>query len=285
VYLCFVLGTENDFKKRKSGAMGADDLIKKTKDPVTRSSLAYDLRQLGLQAGMTVIVHSSLKSIGWVCGREVAVVQALMEVLTEEGTLVMPTHSANFSDPKHWENPAVPEHWHTVIREEMPAYDPRITPTYFMGRIVEAFRNFPGVVRSDHPTESFAAWGKRKEAIVEGHALDFGLGEKSPLAKLYDLDAKVLLIGVSYENNTSMHLAEYRASGTIIENASPILINGQRVWTVYKDLAYQDEHFEAIGVQFEKVHLVNNGRVGQAHAKLMDQRRLVDFTTHWFKTV
>ncbi|GGE47410.1 AAC(3) family N-acetyltransferase [Pullulanibacillus camelliae] len=263
--------------------MSEADLIKQMQIPVTKRSLVRDLRQLGLESGMTVIVHSSLKSIGWICGGEVAVVQALLDVLTEKGTLVMPTHSANLSDPKHWENPAVPEQWQRTIKEEMPAYDPKVTPTFFMGRIVEVFRCFPGVIRSDHPTESFAAWGHRKSEIIAHHSLDFGLGEASPLARLYDLEAKVLLIGVGYENNTSMHLAEYRAGGTITENASPIFINDQREWTTYKDLDYQDEYFEEIGARFEKKHPVNNGKIGQAHAKLIDQRALVDFTTEWFK--
>ena len=48
--------------------------------------------------------------------------------------------------------------------------------------------------------------------IVDDHSLDFGLGESSPLARIYDLNGFVLLLGASHGSNTSMHLAEYRAN-------------------------------------------------------------------------
>ncbi len=66
-----------------------------TPSPRTRALLATDLLNAGLTVGMTVMVHSSLSSLGWVCGGPVTVVQALMDVVTTAGTLVMPTHSAN----------------------------------------------------------------------------------------------------------------------------------------------------------------------------------------------
>ena len=64
---------------------------------------------------------------------------------------------------------------------------------------------------------SFAAWGKHAEFVTDGHSLDNGLGETSPLARVYDLDGYVLLLGVDYDSNTSFHLAEYRAPHAKIE--------------------------------------------------------------------
>ncbi len=68
--------------------MSEHSLIDETPEPRTRESLGADLRALGVTPGMTLIVHSSLSSLGWVCGGPVAVVQALMDVVTPEGTLV-----------------------------------------------------------------------------------------------------------------------------------------------------------------------------------------------------
>jgi aminoglycoside 3-N-acetyltransferase len=152
--------------------MSEPEAILSTPSPRTRQSLLSDLRQLGLTPGMTVMVHSSLSSLGWVCGGPVTVVQALMDVVTATGTLVMPTHPTDYSDPADWQAPRVPADWWPIIRETMPAFDPQVTPTRGMGQIVEVFRTWPYVLRSSHPAVSFAAWGQHAEAIVMGHSLD-----------------------------------------------------------------------------------------------------------------
>lgn len=260
-------------------------MIAATPTPRTREGLARDLAALGVRPGMTLLVHSSLRSIGWVCGGAVAVVQALMDVLTEQGTLVMPTHSANLSAPERWVAPPVPKEWIPIIRASMPAYDPAVTPTWFMGRIPELFRTMPGVVRSDHPTVSFAAWGRHRKAVTEGHALDYGLGESSPLARIYDLDGWVLLLGVGYEVNTSFHLAEFRAGiRRIVQEAAPVTEGGERAWRTYNEIEYDDESFEEIGEAFEREGKVRTGRVGSAAAKLFRQREAVDFAADWLAT-
>ncbi|WP_258316933.1 AAC(3) family N-acetyltransferase, partial [Escherichia coli] len=63
--------------------------------PVTVASLIEDFRNLGVQPGMTLLVHTSMRSIGWVSGGPVAVVLALEEALGPEGTLVMPAHTSD----------------------------------------------------------------------------------------------------------------------------------------------------------------------------------------------
>lgn len=262
--------------------MSEQDAIARADAPRTRASLASDLRRLGLAPGMVVIVHSSLSALGWVSGGEVAVVQALMDALTPDGTLVMPTQSGSLSDPANWQRPPVPEAWWPVIRDTMPAFDPRVTPTRGMGRIAEAFRTWPGVGRSQHPSVSFAAWGRHAEVILAEHALDMGLGEGSPLARIYDLDGWVLLLGVGHDSNTSMHLAEYRAPGAApSEEGAPIIEDGQRIWRMLHDIELDSEVFPEIGAEFEQREPVRAGLVGSAQARLFAQRRAVDFAQRW----
>ncbi len=265
--------------------MSFDDVLARTESPITVELMVRHLRELGVVEGMTVIVHSSLSSLGWVCGGAHAVILALCQALGPEGTLVMPTHSSILSDPKEWENPPVPESWWVVIRQTMPAYQPDLTRTTGMGRVPELFRKMNGVVRSNHPKVSFAAYGVHTLDVVGNHALNFSLGENSPLARLYDLDASILLLGVGYESCTSLHLAEYRAEFAgkkIIREGAPILVNGERQWVEYDDVDVDSDDFAEIGQAFEATGgSFNQGLVGQAESRLVPVRSLVDFGVQW----
>jgi aminoglycoside 3-N-acetyltransferase len=264
--------------------MSEDETVKRTLEPNTRASLAQNLRQLGVTAGMTLIMHSSLRSLGWVCGGPVAVVQALMDVITDEGTIVMPTQTGNYSDPANWSNPPVPQSWWQTIYEAMPAFDPQVTPSYMMGAIVEAFRTSPGVIRSNHPHVSFAAWGRYAHEITAQHSLSYSLGEQSPLARMYDLGSYVLLLGVGYDNNTSFHLAEYRVLGAQeVTLGAPIIENGHRVWKRFPDIDIDSDIFPQIGTELEQTGQVTAGKVGLADCRLFAQRPAIDFAVQWFK--
>jgi aminoglycoside 3-N-acetyltransferase len=248
-------------------------------------SLARDLRALGVEPGMTVIAHTSMASLGWVCGGPVALVQALMDAVTPDGTLGMPAHSGYLSEPSCWCNPPVPESWWQPIRDAMPAYEAEITPTGGIGAVPEVFRNFPGVLRSAHPACSFTAWGRHAGFVTAGHALDLPFGDASPLARIYDLNGYVLLIGVGYDRNTSLHLAEYR-SGRMApqKQGAPVMENGMRVWYTYDDLdSDSDEDFPVVGGLFEKQHPIKKALVGSAECRLIPQKPLVDFAAEWFK--
>ncbi|NKY35654.1 AAC(3) family N-acetyltransferase [Nocardia speluncae] len=248
--------------------------------PHTRDSLAKDMRTLGLRSGDLVLVHASLKSLGWTSGGAVAVIQALQDVLTPWGTLVVPTHTSGLTDPTRWQNPPVPPEWVPQVQASLPAFDPERTPSEWMGAVAETLRTWPDVQRSHHPHVSFAAWGADAAAIVDDHELSMSLGEGSPLARLYDHHARVLLIGTN--NCTSLHLAEVRAgTATAITQGAPVLRDGQRQWVQFSDLDYDDTHFADILDEFaaaQPAH-TSTGRLGSAVARLLEQRPLVDFAT------
>src|SRR4030042_1444878 len=88
--------------------------------PNTVPSLVRDFTALGVQRGMTLLLHASLRALGWVNGGPAAVILALEEVLGQHGTLVMPTHTGNLTDPALWHHPPIPETWWEIVRQTMP---------------------------------------------------------------------------------------------------------------------------------------------------------------------
>ncbi len=262
------------------------DVIASTQQPNTINTLKSDFEKLGVKPGSVIIMHSSLSKIGWTVGGPVAIVEAMLQILTPEGTLVMPAFSGDNSDPSFWENPPVPESWWEIIRNEMPAYHPKITPTRGMGAVVNTFRNWPNVIRSNHPISSFAVWGKHAEYIANNHALLSDLGENSPLARIYDLDGAILLVGVTHENNSSLHLAEFRsdfANKRKRLTGSAIYVNDKRKWVEWEELNINSDDFEQLGSDFESEINYFPGKVGLATARLLSQKEMVDFAVEWLK--
>jgi aminoglycoside 3-N-acetyltransferase len=223
--------------------------------PATVESLAADLAALGVRPGMTLLVHSSLSALGWVCGGAQAVI--------------------------------LPPEWWPTIRATMPAYDPDLTPTRGMGTIPETFRKGRGVIRSHHPHSSFAARGPHAAFICGDHPLPFSMGDDSPLAKIYALDGRVLLLGVGHANNTSLHLAEYRAlapTGAHITVGAPVLVDGTRRWVEFLEIDWDSDDFLALGADFARdTALVGTGRIAAAAALLLPQRPLIDYAVPWLR--
>jgi aminoglycoside 3-N-acetyltransferase len=260
----------------------------KNNNLISVKTITKDLISLGITEGMSLIVHSSFKSLGgWVIGGPVSVILALENVLGNSGTLVMPTHTGELSDPSGWNSPPVKESLWETIRQGMPAFDVDLIPTMGMGIIPESFRKQKGVLRSNHPQVSFASRGANADKITSNHNLHYGLGDNSPLARLYDLDGFILLLGVGNDKNTSLHLAEYRANHPNkkeIKNRAPMIVNDCRAWVEFDDIKIDSSDFERLGNDFEKdTDFVRKGTVANSTAMLIPQKELVDYAEKWFK--
>ncbi|MFD9437023.1 aminoglycoside N(3)-acetyltransferase [Streptomyces sp. NPDC060002] len=245
---------------------------------VTRDTLAAELRALGVEPGEILLVHSSLSSLGWVCGGAVAVVRGLLDAVGPDGTLVVPTQSGDLSDPALWSNPPVPADWWERIRATMPAYDPLVTPALGVGVIPETVRTWPGALRSAHPQTSFAALGARAAELVEGHAPDCRLGEHSPLARLEKAGARVLLLGAGYHTCTSFHLAEYRIPAPLVEVGRP---GSDGTWEVVTEVSIDSDRFDELGHDFERDRDVVRGAVGAADVRLFPVADAVAYAQRW----
>lgn len=147
-----------------------------------------DLEALGVRAGDDLLIHASYKALGEVEGGIQTLIEAVLDTLGDEGTLLMPALSY---DPVH--------------AMDVPTFDIKATPSC-VGAVTEFFRNYPGVKRSMHPTHSVCAYGARQDAYIKNHALDRQpVGPNSPFALLPKFGGKVLLLGCGTKPNTSMH--------------------------------------------------------------------------------
>ena len=260
------------------------DTIAAVPAPVTEQSLLDGLRALGIRKGDTLIVHCAMSRIGWVCGRETAVVRALIRAVGPLGMLVMPGHSGDNSEPSEWSNPPVPESWFETIRRETPPYDRRSTPTRGIGRVAECFRTWPGTRRSAHPHVSWCARGPGAMWLLRGHRWSKpGFGHASPVGRLYLRNAKILMLGVGYGNCTALHMAEAICPVIPFEShAAAIRILGRRKRVTWRDFEMNSDRFPALGEAYEQAGgTVVRGRIGAAECTVAPIRPLVDFGVHW----
>jgi aminoglycoside 3-N-acetyltransferase len=243
---------------------------------VSKEDIKTGLRELGLKKGDAVGVHSSLSQFGYVEGGAGAVIDALLEVVGEEGTIVMPTHSSNLLKVEMSpEQKAMGVSWLFRI---LP-YDPEKTPCT-TGLIPETFRKRKGTVRSAHPVTSLAAKGSKAKEIVEAGRESVRGGWQ----KLLDVGGYVLLLGVGLDRCTAMHLAENRVQFPrhILEKVTPpkefVEKYPEKEWEwdfgPYPDFAKLEE-------PCREHCIMKTVKVGEATLKLIRLRELIDLYTEY----
>lgn len=256
-----------------------------TSTPITKQDWIFALKSLGVSG--IVEVHTRLSAFSYVVGGARTIVDGLMEVLKDEGTILMPTQNSGNSEPSDWCKPPVPVETYQTIRENLPAFHMYESDLDHMGRVVENFRQRDGVISSMHPHMAYAAWGKYSKLLCNGQSLHFGLSQESPAARLYELKGNVLMIGTDYTTCTCMHLAEY------MTNCRPVAIHGASVedeqgkhWQKYLDLELDCEIFNKIGEILEKKKKIHTMELGGCTLKYFSAVDAVNEAVNYFeKTV
>ena len=169
---------------------------------LTRAQLAGELAALGLRAGDTVMMHSSLSALGHVNGGAETVVDALLDAVGPAGTLLAPAfRDSVWGDPEDFTNSDCDcTSADSLCHSQQPG---------FQGVIAEAVRRRPGSLRSCHPTHSWVALGPAARRLLVGHraALTF-CGPGNPFEELVALDGCVLTLGVGVNTVTLWHYYE-----------------------------------------------------------------------------
>ena len=223
-------------------------------DVITRNDIISALGKLGLEKGDHVIVHSALSSIGNVAGGADTVIDALLEAVGEEGTVVVPTFGSKDK-----------------------VFDPKKSDTTF-GIIPQTLWKRKNALRSRHPLASVAAVGAKAKWLVEGHeTAKIAHGYNTPYTKLAELDGKILLVGVDQDRNTFLHTAEELARWPYLKPAKGSYLDAHGK-TITKTWPYfPGPHRNFIGLQswLKSSGLVSRGMIGSSVAQLMRAKPLL----------
>ena len=226
----------------------------------TKESLKRDLAAMGLVPTDTVLIHSSMKSIGEVEGRADTVLDALMEYFSD-GLLVFPTLS--FSS----------------VNADQPVFSVLDTPCC-NGILPELFRKRPGVKRSLSPTHSLGAFGKDAEEFVSGHEnFDSPAHPDSPWGKLYRRNAYILFVGTGGIGcNTFLHGVEewLPVPGMLTESHQMLEIideNGRKInRPMRRHLGGHSAWYHLMEPVFREHGGLHDGKFGDAHVYILRSR-------------
>lgn len=220
---------------------------------ITREDMLLTLDLLGVAPGDTLFVHSALTSIGRVEGGADAVIDALLAAVGPSGTVAMSALSG-------WSAP----------------FDADTTPAA-VGYIAETFRRRAGTLRSLHPVHSVTAVGKNAAYIVAEHdKCATGCGEGTPYLKMRDLGAKILLLGVDEDRNTTLHCLEELVDSAYLvtlDIPAPTYLPGQEKFTLTK-FPPGHRNFKGVTAQMRRDGVLTEARMGNAVVRCMEMRRL-----------
>lgn len=251
--------------------------------PVTTSMLKEAFLKLGINDGDILMVHSSISSLGYVIGGVEALYESLISIVGNKGTIVVPSQTVEISDPSSWQYPTVPEEWFEEIRRDLPPFDKKRSFSKSMGQFSIFLGQLPTSCRSNHPMYSFTAIGHYAKEITENQQLDFPFGDHSPLSKMYDLNAKILMIGTDFETNTAIHLAEHSLDREIIIEKSKIQKNGVSKWVEFKniDLDIYDDYLQIEKLFFD-THSSRTLKINESKITCFSLMDCVEFTKKYY---
>ena len=226
---------------------------------ITKNSLIQDMIDLGINKGETILVHSSMKSLGGIVeGDSATVIEALLTVLGEDGTLLMPSLT------------------YRNVTKESPFFSVKNTPSC-LGKLSEDFRVYPGVKRSVHPTHSICAIGRHAEELTCDHIHDHTpVGSHSPLRRMMAYGGRILMLGCGLTPNTFMHGVEEAAGVPYVLSSEPVdftceLESGQCITS-----SYIPHNFFGVTQRYDRVSSFLNtnelqqGKISAANCYILD---------------
>jgi len=236
---------------------------------ITQPQIVRQLQALGVLPGDLLMVHASMRAVGPIEGRGTSLISALLSVVGDGGTI------AAYADYE--------------LTPEVSYFDPALSPARSdYGIFPEILRTYSNSQRSRNPGASMVAVGRRAEWLCENHPLNYGYGEASPLAKVYECNGKILLLGAHLDHVTILHYAEHCAklpNKRVVNRTNTILQEGVLTEISIEEFDTSElvcagmpqDYFERLVRAFIQGGGANRGVVGNANSFLLPARDLVSF--------
>ena len=215
---------------------------------LSSAQIARGLKEIGLPRGATVLVHTSLSSLGGVKDGARGVIEAIRRTVGPSGTIVMPTFM----------------HGNGVFD--------RGRSSTGLGSVPETFRRMEDVVRSLHPLASVAAQGPLAEELIRDHdKAPTAHGEGTPYKRIVDRKGSVLLIGVDLDRATLMHTVETLADAPYLRDRGCEYLDeaGRRRHLVARRFPGSHRDFIGLDRRFRDAGVMRVGRIGKAVVRLL----------------
>ena len=199
------------------------------------------LKKLGLKKDDIVFLHSSLSSLGNVEGGVDALIDAFLNVLGEDGTLM--------------------------------------APTFCSGIVPETLSKRANAVNSIAPSASVAAIGAQADALCKDHwKAPIAHAKDTPYMRLVEHGGYVCLLGVDQDRSTLLHTAEELLRLPYLKERGPEEVEtpegkASKTWKFFPG-----PHRNFIGLDrlFRESGKMKMGRIGNAVVRLIKGRDLVD---------
>ena len=167
--------------------------IREIEIPITLEEFEKALRELGVEAGQILFVHSGADWLRSVEGGPIKTLEVIRRILGNEGTLALPSFPFDGLASEYLATGA---------------FDVRRSSSR-MGLLSELFRRMPEVRRSLHPTHSVCAVGRLSDYLTKSHNFDQRpFGPNSPFGRLEEESGMVLMLGVNSDFLTHVHVVE-----------------------------------------------------------------------------
>lgn len=209
---------------------------------MNKKEIKKGLKDLGLKKGDSVLLHSSFVSLGHVEGGPDTVIDAFLETLGNNGTLVVPTFGA-------------------------------------LGILTDTLKNRRGAVKSCCNGATVAALGASAVTLCHDHWKAETLhGKDTPYTRLAETGGYVCLLGVDQDRNTTLHSVEALLELPYLNIHRGEFIDEKGKTRTGKWKYFPGPHRDFIRLDrfYRESGKMKIGRIGNAVVRLIKAKDLID---------